>query len=103
MNYRQMVRGRRAKCSTWKEASKALTSRTRSSGSEFGNINNIDGKFYLIVHNTATGKLLRKSEFKYGSVERLGWRFGSVESIGWMPDDKRIFFTIDLAGDSDDA
>ena len=74
-----------------------------SSGSEFGNINNIDGKFYLIVRDTATGKLLTKSEFKYGSVERPGWRFGSVERIGWLPDDKRIFFTIDLAGDSDDA
>jgi hypothetical protein len=73
------------------------------SGSEFGNINNIDGKFYLIVRDTATGKLLRKSEFKYGSVERRGWRFGSVARIGWMPDDKRIFFTIELAGDSPEA
>lgn len=74
-----------------------------SSGSEFGNLNSIDGKFYLVVHDTATGKLLRKSEFKYGSVERRGWRFGSVARIGWMPDDKRIFFTIELGGDSPDA
>jgi hypothetical protein len=74
-----------------------------SSGSEFGNINNIDGKFYLIVRDTATGKLLRKSEFKYGSEERRGWRFGSVARIGRLPDDKRIFFTIELAGDSPEA
>jgi len=26
-----------------------------------------------------------------------------VEEIGWMHDDKRIFFTIEMAGDSDDA
>lgn len=74
-----------------------------SSGSEFGGISNIGGKFYLVVCDTATGKLLRKSELKYGSVERLGWRFGSVATIGWLPDDKRIFFTIDLAGDSPEA
>jgi hypothetical protein len=74
-----------------------------SSGSEFGNIANIGGTFYLMVCETATGKLLRKSEFKYGSEERRGWRFGSVARIGWLPDDSRIFFTIDLAGDRPEA
>jgi hypothetical protein len=74
-----------------------------SSGTQFGSVNNVEGRFYLTVRDTTTGKLLRKSEFKYGSEERRGWRFGSVSRIGWMPDDKRIFFTIELAGDSPEA
>jgi hypothetical protein len=57
-----------------------------SSGTEFGNISFVDGKAYLFVRDTKTGKLLRKSEL-------IGWRFGSGEKIGWMPDDKRVFFT----------
>jgi hypothetical protein len=74
-----------------------------SSGSELGSINPIEGRFYLVVCDSATGNLVRKAELKYGPVERKGWRFGSVRSIGWMADDKRIFFTIELAGDSPDA
>jgi hypothetical protein len=74
-----------------------------SSGSQFGGVSNIDGTFYLLVRDTATGELLRKSEFKYGSEERRGWRFGSIARIGWMPDDQQIFFTIDLAGDDPEA
>jgi hypothetical protein len=57
-----------------------------SAGTEFGNISFVDGKAYLFVRDTKTGKLLRKSEL-------IGWRFGSGEKIGWMADDKRIFFT----------
>src|ERR1700732_4589232 len=57
-----------------------------SAGSEFGNISFVDGKAYLFVHDTGTGKLLRKREL-------IGWRFGSGEKVGWMPDDTRIFFT----------
>jgi len=74
-----------------------------SSGSEIGSVNYLQGKYYLVVCDTATGKLLRNSQLKYGSEERRGWRFGSISRIGWMTDDKRIFFTIELAGDSDDA
>jgi hypothetical protein len=74
-----------------------------SSGSELGSINPIEGRFYLVVCDAATGNLVRKSELKYGPVERKGWRFGSVRRIGWMADDKRIFFTIELAGDSPEA
>jgi hypothetical protein len=67
-----------------------------SVGSEFGNIGFIDGKWYLLVRDTGTGKQVRKSEL-------IGWRFGSGEKIGWMPDDKRIFFTEAFAGGGPDA
>jgi hypothetical protein len=67
-----------------------------SSGTEFGNINYVAGKWYLFVHDTATGTLLRRSEL-------VGWKFGSVGRIGWMQDDKRIFFTVEIAGDDPEA
>ena len=67
-----------------------------SLGSKFGNISFMDGKAYLFVRDTGSGKLLKKSELK-------GWRFGSGEKIGWMPDDKRIFFTEAFAGGGPDA
>jgi hypothetical protein len=67
-----------------------------SSGTEFGNINYVAGKWYLFVQDTATGKLLRQSEL-------IAWKFGSVDKIGWMPDDKRIFFTVEIAGDDPEA
>ena len=67
-----------------------------SSGTEFGNINQVAGKWSLFVHDTETGKLLRKSDL-------IAWKFGSVENIGWMPDDKRIFFTVDISGDDPEA
>ena len=67
-----------------------------SSGTKFGNISYMDGKWYLFVHDTETGEMLRKSEL-------IGWEFGSVENIGWMGDDKRIFFTVEIAGDDPEA
>jgi hypothetical protein len=68
-----------------------------SAGSKLANISFVDGKAYLFVRNTETGKLLRRSEL-------IGWRFGSAEKIGWMPDDKRIFFTEAFPGvESPDA
>jgi len=73
------------------------------SGSKIGHLNYLSGKTYLLIHDTATGKLLRKIALRYGSEERTGWRFGSVEEIGWMPDGKRIFFAIGMSGDTDDA
>jgi hypothetical protein len=64
------------------------------SGTKFGDINYnyVSRKWSLSVHDTETGKLLRKSDL-------IGWKFGSVGNIGWMPDDKRIFFTVDVSGD----
>jgi hypothetical protein len=67
-----------------------------SSGTKFGNIDYVAGKWSLFVHDTETGKLLRKSDL-------IGWKFGSLESIGWMPDDKRIFFTVYVSGDDPEA
>ena len=67
-----------------------------SSGTKFGNIKDVAGKWYLFVYETETGKLLRKSEL-------VDWKFGSGENIGWMPDDKRIFFTVDVSGDDPEA
>jgi hypothetical protein len=67
-----------------------------SSGTEFGNINYVAGKWCLFIHDAETGKLLRKSEL-------IAWKFGSVENIGWMPDDKRIFFTVDVSGDDPES
>jgi hypothetical protein len=66
-----------------------------SSGTKFGNIDYVAGKWSLFVHDTETGKLLRKSDL-------IGWKFGSPESIGWM-DDKRIFFTVYVSGDDPEA
>ncbi|HUJ83947.1 MAG TPA: hypothetical protein VLW83_18840 [Candidatus Acidoferrales bacterium] len=67
-----------------------------SSGTKFGDINYVAGKWSLFVHDTETGKLLRKSDL-------VAWKFGSVENIGWMPDDKRIFFTVYVSGDDPEA
>jgi hypothetical protein len=67
-----------------------------SSGSQFGYIAFRDGQFYLFVHDTETGKVLRKSQLR-------GWNFGSPENIGRMPDDKRIFFTEEVPGSGADA
>jgi hypothetical protein len=67
-----------------------------SSGTEFGNINYVAGKWYLFVHDTETGELLRKSEL-------VAWKFGPVDNIGWMADDKRLFFTVEIAGDDPEA
>lgn len=72
--------------------------------SRIGNTDYIAGKYYLFIRETATGKLVRKTELTSDSAKRSGWGFGSsVEEIGWMPDDKQIFFTIELTGDSDEA
>jgi len=67
-----------------------------SAGTKFGNINDVAGKWYLFVYETETGKLLRKSEL-------VAWEFGTLQNIGWMPDDKRIFFTVDVSGDDPES
>jgi hypothetical protein len=60
-----------------------------SSGSEIGGVNYFDGKFYLVVCDTATGNLVRKSELKYGPVERQGWRFGGGRQANLLYDRPR--------------
>jgi len=65
------------------------------SGSKIGHLNTLGGKSYLFVHDAATGKLLRKTDVT--SIMP-----GNVTSIGWMPDDERIFFTLNDAGEDAD-
>jgi hypothetical protein len=50
-----------------------------------------------VIRETATGKLLRKIEIQSRTV------YGGVREVGWMPDGERIFFSLDVAGDDDDA
>jgi len=50
-----------------------------------------------LIRETATGKLLRKIEIQSQTI------YGGVREVGWMPDSERIFFSLDVAGDEDDA
>jgi hypothetical protein len=50
-----------------------------------------------VIRETATGKLLRKIEIQSRAL------YGGVREVGWMPDGERIFFSLDVAGDDDDA
>jgi len=68
-----------------------------SSGTELGNLNHPDNDhWYVVIHDTAAGKLLQKSELVVGGL-------GVPARIGWMQDDKRIFFAVDIAGDDPEA
>jgi hypothetical protein len=64
------------------------------SGSKIGHINNLGGKWYIILHDTATGKLLLKMDLTPIALDCF------VRDIGWMPDGKRLFFTLET-GDVD--
>ncbi len=64
------------------------------SGSKIGHINNLGGKWYLILHDTATGKLLLKMDLTPIALDCF------VRETGWMPDGKRLFFTLET-GDVD--
>lgn len=64
------------------------------SGSKIGHINSLGGKWYIILHDTATGKLLLKMDLTPIALDCF------VREIGWMPDGKRLFFTLET-GDVD--
>jgi len=64
------------------------------SGSKIGHINNLGGKWYLILHDTATGKLLLKMDLTPIALDCF------VRDIGWMPDGERLLFTLET-GDVD--
>jgi hypothetical protein len=64
------------------------------SGSKIGHINNLGGKWYIILHDTATGKLLLKMDLTPIALDCF------VREIAWMPDGKRLFFTLET-GDVD--
>jgi hypothetical protein len=64
------------------------------SGSKIGHINSLGGKWYIILHDTATGKLLLKMDLTPIALDCF------VREIGWMPDGKRLIFTLET-GDVD--
>jgi hypothetical protein len=64
------------------------------SGSKIGHINSLGGKWTIILHDTATGKLLLKMDLTPIALDCF------VREIGWMPDGKRLFFTLET-GDVD--
>jgi hypothetical protein len=64
------------------------------SGSKIGHINNLGGKWTIILHDTATGKLLLKMDLTPIALDCF------VRDIGWMPDGNRLFFTLET-GDVD--
>ena len=53
------------------------------------------GKPYLFLHETATGKLLRKMDMSQMVFDLF------VTSMGWMPDGERLFFTLDRSDEDD--
>jgi hypothetical protein len=63
-------------------------------GSKIGHINSLGGKWYIILHDTANGKLLLKMDLTPIVLDCF------VRDIGWMPDGKRLFFTLET-GDVD--
>jgi hypothetical protein len=68
-----------------------------SSGTELGNINHPDNdNWYVVIHDTASGKQLQKSKLVVGGL-------AVPARIGWMRDDKRIFFGVIEGGDDPEA
>lgn len=64
------------------------------SGAKIGHINYLGAKPYLFLHETTTGKLLRKTDLGGITLDCF------VREIGWMPDGERLFFTLET-GDAD--
>ena len=65
-------------------------------GAKIGYIRTSQGKQYLFLHETSTGKLLRKLDL----TENMGNM--SVTTIGWMPDETRLFFTLNRTDEDDE-
>jgi len=64
-------------------------------GAKIGYIRISKGKPYLFLHETSTGRLLRKIDLT-DDVSDL-----SVTTIGWTPDGERLFFTLDRTDEDD--
>ncbi|MGO9211628.1 MAG: hypothetical protein ACLPXM_17860 [Terriglobales bacterium] len=64
-------------------------------GAKIGYMKVINGKPYLFLHETSTGKLLRKMDLSQMVFDLF------VTSIGWMPDGERLFFTLDRSDEDD--
>ena len=65
-------------------------------GGKIGYIRTSAGKQYFFLHETSTGKLLRKLDL----TENMGNM--SVTTIGWMPDETRLFFTLNRTDEDDE-
>jgi hypothetical protein len=74
-----------------------------ATGARIGHIEQADGKYYLVVHDSASGRLVSRTEFHYGAPSMPSSPHGSMEAVTWMPDDKRVLFTVALGGDSNEA
>jgi hypothetical protein len=64
-------------------------------GAKIGYMKYSSGKPFLFLHETATGKLLRKLD-----LSNMVFDY-SVTTIGWMPDGERLFFTLDRTDEDD--
>jgi hypothetical protein len=73
-----------------------------ATGARIGNIEQADGKYYLVVHDSSTGKLISRTEFHYGASLPSS-SHGSMQTVTWMPDDKRVLVTVALGGESNEA
>jgi len=68
------------------------------SGSKIGYTPGDSTETNVLIRDTATGKLLRNAEIFSRTSDGEG-----VVDIGWMPDGERIFFSLGVAGDDDQA
>ena len=59
------------------------------SGAKLGHINSVEGKWFLFIHDTASGKLLLKMGLTPIALDCF------VRTVGWMRDGKRLFFTLE--------
>lgn len=64
-------------------------------GAKIGYMKVCGGKPYLFLHETSTGKLLRKMDMSQMVFDLF------VTSMGWMPDGERLFFTLDRSDEDD--
>ena len=64
-------------------------------GAKIGYMKVCGGKPYLFLHETSTGKLLRKMDMSRMVFDLF------VTSMGWMPDGERLFFTLDRSDEDD--
>jgi len=64
-------------------------------GAKIGYMKVLNGKPYLFLRETSTGKLLRKMDLSQMVFDLF------VTAIGWMPDGERLFFTLDRSDEDD--
>lgn len=65
-------------------------------GAKIGFVRTSNGKQYLFLYETSTGKLLRKIDLTEDVADM------SVAAIGWMPDGERLFSTLNRTDEDDE-